>query len=104
MNTSTDEPLGIAVLKAALVSIVSALPVFLYLYLEEPRFRWLVDSWVQERAYQLRLRRWRLRWLSLPGWRQEIVNTWEAPPADLQWGTIPTWWGLTIAAELPPEG
>lgn len=83
MNTE-NERVSVAVLRALLVGIASALPVFLYLYLEEPRFRWAVDAWVEERTYQLRERRWWRSWSRLPGWRQEIINAHEAPPLELQ--------------------
>lgn len=91
--TDTDD-LVVEVLKAALVAVVSMLPVFLYLYLEEPRVRWAVDSWVSERTYGWRMREWQKRWDALPGWRQEVWQLTSPPPRPE--GEPPPAWGSLV--------
>lgn len=88
--TAESDDLVVEVLKAALVGVVSVLPVLLYLYLEEPRIRWAVDSWLSERTYGWRVREWQRRWEQLPGWRQEV---WQLRhPAPMPERTAPSAW------------
>lgn len=85
------DSLPVELVKAALLAVMSALPIFLLLYSEEPRVRWAVDEWVGVHLYRARLWEWRRRWRLLPGWRQELWNHEQAPPPELREVHAPAW-------------
>lgn len=84
LSGDQDQGVLVEIVKAALVALTGMIPVFLFLYLQEPQIRWAVDEWIAQQSYRMRLREWTRRWSRLEGWEQEVWNHHQAPPAELR--------------------